>query len=60
MARADISSVAFNSDTTLLAVSSTNGTTHIFDIVQEQEKHKYVSFSFPTYIVANRNLLLEC
>lgn len=40
MARADISSIAFNNDNTLLAVSSTNGTTHIFDIIQEQEKHR--------------------
>jgi len=39
MARADISSIAFNNDSTLLAVSSTNGTTHIFDIIQEREKH---------------------
>eukprot|EP01126_Amoeba_proteus_P053454 TRINITY_DN6512_c0_g1_i9.p1 TRINITY_DN6512_c0_g1~~TRINITY_DN6512_c0_g1_i9.p1 ORF type:complete len:176 (+),score=36.98 TRINITY_DN6512_c0_g1_i9:636-1163(+) len=37
---ADISSISFNKDNTLLAVSSTNGTTHIFDIRQEIARHK--------------------
>eukprot|EP01127_Copromyxa_protea_P005270 TRINITY_DN15222_c0_g1_i1.p1 TRINITY_DN15222_c0_g1~~TRINITY_DN15222_c0_g1_i1.p1 ORF type:complete len:373 (-),score=43.64 TRINITY_DN15222_c0_g1_i1:97-1215(-) len=46
LARADISSIAFNNDNTLLAVSSTNGTTHIFDIITEQEKHKQTKSTF--------------
>lgn len=38
--RADISFIAFNAAGNRLAVSSTKGTTHIFDITQEKEKHK--------------------
>jgi len=46
MARADISAISFNNDNTLLAVSSTNGTTHVFDIIQEQEKHAQIKTTF--------------
>uniref|UniRef100_A0A6B2L7M6 Uncharacterized protein n=1 Tax=Arcella intermedia TaxID=1963864 RepID=A0A6B2L7M6_9EUKA len=43
---ADISSIAFNKHSTLLAVSSTNGTVHIFDMKDGQERQSQPKNTF--------------